>query len=504
VVTNDAIDLERELKFEAPFAAALPDLRDLVGRTERLPQRIFSSVYFDTADMRLWSRGITLRFRSEQEEPRGTWTLKLPSGIPGPVRERTEVSWEGGRASVPAGVIEVTRGIIRREPLRELVELDTVRQRLALHDESDRVLGEIDDDVVSIVGGPRQGDRFRQVEFELIADKKRVAEKVTERFASAQLSAGASPKLAVALGLQEHDERHDAELDRRSSLREVLKFAIADSLGQLLDHDWRLRLAAPDMTEIDVHKARVATRRLRSNLKAMQALLDPVWAAHVRKDLKWLGSALGDVRDVDVLTGLLEASPAELQARLSRDREAAVQRLVSALTSDRYLKLLDRLHAASQNPPGATGDQIFASDRGRERLTHLVNHEWRTVRRRVQKAGSDPSDRQLHRIRIGAKGLRYTAEMAAPVIGEKGLRVARAAEDLQTVLGEQHDAVAAEHWLQAQVCDRSRESGHEISAPSAFAAGRLAADEQRTRRKVRRRWSRSWKALRREAKAFGG
>jgi inorganic triphosphatase YgiF len=54
--------LERELKFSAAPALALPDLRNLV-ETTRLPQQHLDAAYFDTADLRLWRQGITLRHR---------------------------------------------------------------------------------------------------------------------------------------------------------------------------------------------------------------------------------------------------------------------------------------------------------------------------------------------------------------------------------------------------------------------------------------------------------
>jgi CHAD domain-containing protein len=92
--------------------------------------------------------------------------------------------------------------------------------------------------------------------------------------------------------------------------------------------------------------------------------------------------------------------------------------------------------------------------------------------------------------------------MATPVIGDGANRVAQAAEEVQSVLGGHHDAVAAEDWLRAQVFSPSSQSGHAVSVASAFAAGCLAADEQRTQRRLRHRWRRSWKALRHEAKAL--
>lgn len=286
-------ELERELKFETPLDTAVPDLRDLVGRIERRPERRFTTVYFDTSDYRLWERGMTLRHRLEEGESEGSWTLKLPSASSGLARERTELSWSGRRDAVFGGVADVTRGVVRREPLAEIVELETTRQRLTVHGGSDEVLGEIDDDVVRVLRGQRRGERFRQVELELVADEAAVVGEIVDRFASARMSVGAAPKLAVALGLSEHTRHEDLLLDRNAPLRDVVRAAVADGLEQLLDHEWRLRVAAPDVAAEDVHKARVAARRLRSNLKTLQAGLDPVWTRHVQGDLKWIGSAMG-------------------------------------------------------------------------------------------------------------------------------------------------------------------------------------------------------------------
>lgn len=502
VVSGPSTELEQELKFEAPLSAGLPDLRDLVGRTERLPQRLFSSVYFDTDGMRLWERGLTLRHRIESGETSGTWTLKVPSVSRGPALERTEVSWPGTRDAIPDGVGEITRGIVRRQPLREIVELETVRQRWTLRDDGDRALGEIDDDVVTILSGPRQGARFRQVEFELATEDESIPSQVLNRFASARLCAGAAPKVAVALGLAPPGQDEHRRLDRRSPIRDVLKWAVLNGLERLLHHDWRLRLAAPDLAPEDVHQARVAVRRLRSNLKTLQSVLDPVWTGHVREDLKWIGAALGEVRDADVLRGLLAAAPGELQAGLARDREAAVRRLMPVLASERYLDLLDRLHAASHTPPVLSADDVDEAGGAKDQLRSHVAADWHALGRRVRKAGPDPSDQQLHQIRIGAKRLRYAAEMAEPVIGRSGRRLAESAEVVQAVLGEHHDAVAAESWLRAHVLSVSPGTDHDVSVASAFAAGWLAAGERQSQRTLRRRWLRSWRALRKQATSF--
>ncbi len=485
---------EREMKFEAPAGLALPDLRDLVGRTERLPHQHLRTAYFDTAEGRLWDRGITLRHRiTDDDVGHGTWTLKLPHAADGTTLERTELSWSGGPAEIPRHVDEIVRGLIRREPIQLLVELDTTRQRLALHDHNDRVLAEIDDDSVVVAGGPRDGLRFRQVELELHADETSITRRVAARLEEAGLAVEDSPKLAKALGLPtSHPGGPPA---RRGSLADVVRAAIDDGLDRLLEHDWRLRLALPEAAH-DVHQARVAVRRLRSHLKTFRAVLDPVWVRHVRNDLKWAGVALGELRDDDVLAAHLEGAPAQLGDELARQHDGAAHRVTMVLASDRYLDLLDRLHAATRTPPFVDHDAMRPDDAARDALPELVGARWRTLRRQARKGGADPSDQQLHRIRIDARHLRFAAELAVPIVGKPARQTAAAAEKVQAVLGEHHDAVTAEAWLWRQV-DRARTAGqsNSLSPATWFEAGRLSGELRQRQSRYRRRWPRAWKAL---------
>jgi CHAD domain-containing protein len=250
-----------------------------------------------------------------------------------------------------------------------------------------------------------------------------------------------------------------------------------------------------------VHQARVATRRLRSDLKTLAPVLDPVWVGHTRDELKWLGDVLGRLRDTDVLSERLNVggSPApsdvvgqsELRAKLDRQRQEATRGLAEVLSSERYLNLLDRLHAASTRPPfyrdmAAASEPLTAQDPAKDALPELVGASWRALRRKARRAGQNPSDHDLHRIRIRAKQLRYASEAAVPVIGKPARRTAAAAERLQTVLGEHHDAVAAEAWLR-------QEAGHGDAPPAAtFLAGRLTAQQRRQQRKTRHQWEQVW------------
>jgi len=515
------------VKFEATVGFELPDLRRLVGHTERLPRRQLRTAYFDTVDLRLWGRGITLRHRIDEAEGDGEpdgpgiWTLKLPVEA-GRVVVRDEHSWPGTRSMVPTDAAAVVRGLVRRRPLVQLTELATTRQRLVLH-AGDRAVAEVDDDTVVVVGGPRDGYRFRQVELELAADAGAIGDVVTARLEEAGAPVRNVTKLAVALGLADQPSRQEAPTVPPGavvSLGAVVQSAIRSALDRLVDHDWRLRAASPAADPHDVHQARVATRRLRSDLKTFRAVLDPVWVGHARADLQWVGTILGAVRDTDVLAAHLhpdalaghldpgeqDQGTVELRGVLGAQRRAAVDEMTAMLDTDRYLDLLDRLEVASNHPPFWSRDGVAADEPAADVLPGLVGSRWQALRKQVRRAGREPSDRQLHQIRIKAKQLRYAAEAAAPTMGGAARRTAAGAEDVQTVLGHHHDAVAAEAWLREQV-GAGDADGHAdgdgngagspsgLSTAAAFSAGQLAAQARQDQRTFRRQWRTSWKAM---------
>ncbi len=97
-------------------------------------------------------------------------------------------------------------------------------------------------------------------------------------------------------------------------------------------------------------------------------------------------------------------------------------------------------------------------------------------------------DSHLHEIRIRAKRVRYAAEAAAPVIGNRAKRFAGAATALQTVLGDHQDAVTAAAWLR----ERAATAG---DVELAWVAGLLAAEERADAAAARAEWSALWDAL---------
>lgn len=493
--------LEREAKFEFADETPMPDLAGVVAGVTVVPRPEVElvSTYFDTPDLRLLRRGVTVRYRRQAGSGDGTWTLKLPTGTGHATYDRTELSWPGGAADLPGEVSGLTRGLTRGSDLVGVAEMTTLRRRVELVDGAGRRLAEVDDDRVR-VAQPAAAE-FRQVEVELDAGDDSLVAAVERRLTDAGAVCKRDDlKLRLALGGDQVTASR-CPLGRESRVGEVISASLVAGLDRLLDHDAGVRLDAdPEF----VHQARVATRRLRSDLKTFAAALDRRWVDATRAELEWLGASLGEVRDDDVLGQRLSAMAAasagvdagafnELSAELAVQRQAGRQRLVTSLDSPRYLALLATLEAAAAAPPyrsreGKGSKTLRPESPAVAVLGPLVAKPWRKLRRAVEELGADPSNEALHGVRIRAKRLRYASEAAAPVIGKPAQKLARAAEDLQTALGEHHDAVGAESWLR-----RVAATG---STAQVFAAGQAVVWERQAQDAWRRRWPPAWKHLR--------
>jgi CHAD domain-containing protein len=502
VLGRPDVSMEAEDKLEADPSFEIPDLSGVAPgvRVTVLREAFLEAVYFDTADLRLARNGpVTLRYRRDRSPgstDEGTWTLKLPEDATGTeALVRQELSWPGSPEDIPPQAAALVRAPTRRAPLRPVARLTTKRRRLELRDPQQRPLAEIDDDLVTIAE-PTQ-EQFRQIEVEWTGEaspKLRTAVLARLRRAGAR-PGPATPKVFRALGLDGgvKAEVEVPHLDRYSTMREVVAASIAGATRTLIERDPGVRLGR-DIEH--VHKARVATRRLRSDLRTFQPLLDAGWVRQMRVDLRLPANALGEVRDADVLTAELRAQMASLEgpdaaeaarlmARLASERNQANARLIEVLDGEPYALLLDRLVAAAANPPmadPAAGGLLASST-----LPGLVARPWKRLRRWVAGLGTDPTDEALHEVRKRAKQLRYASEAAASVRGRPAVKLAGAAENLQEVLGEFHDAVVSASWLRAH-------AGPE-GVSTALVAGRLVEREERRRAEQRSAWPKAWKRL---------
>ena len=134
---------------------------------------------------------------------------------------------------------------------------------------------------------------------------------------------------------------------------------------------------------------------------------------------------------------------APVLATLQDSRDATHAALLDALRGDRYAGLLDRLVDAANDP--ALGPD--AGEPAGGAVPALVRRPWHKLSKRAKALGDEPTDAQLHEIRIRTKRARYAAEAAAPVVGKQARAFAHAAARLQDVLGELNDSVVAGAWL---------------------------------------------------------
>jgi len=301
-------------------------------------------------------------------------------------------------------------------------------------------------------------------------------------------------KLVEVLTVREADGEADVletparpTRDEPASPRERIRGRIREQYEAILAHDPGSRLGREPEA---VHKFRVAVRRLRALLRSLGSTVDRVWADQLRSELGWLGRALGEVRDRDVLLLRLRAQVEELDAadrtgaeklltRLEAERTEARAELESVLVSGRYLTLLARLEEAAQ-----AARWVGQEERPLERL---AAKEFRKLRKAAAVLEGDPTDEQLHETRIRAKRARYAAEVAEPVAGKPARRVIERAKEFQDASGEHQDAVVAEQAL------RRLAEGAEPEV--AFAAGRLAELQHERRLRARREIPGAWKRL---------
>jgi CHAD domain-containing protein len=484
--------LEREVKLSVTPSFRFPDLTDLAAavRTSPVEEQRYETTYFDTADLSLARWDCSLRLRQGEG-----WTLKLPTTTEGVGLTRRELEFPGSDSRPPDAAVALVRVYVRRSTLVPVVSLSTLRRRTRLTAADGALLAEVVDDDVSVIQGLRVQNRFREVEVEL---RDPAAEPLLQPILARLHRAGAeqegkTSKLIRALGARATAAAEVEPLPLRegATLAEVVTHLLATSIASLMRHDPGVRLG--DEVE-DVHRARVATRRLRSQLRSFRMMLDPAWADRLREDLGWLAGGLGAVRDKQVMSERLrsratalapEDAPVvnQLAGELLAESEEARANVVLDMRSDRYIDLIDRLVEASR-APALTGE---AQRPAEPQLPGLVRREWKRLEKSVGSLAGVPSDAELHHVRILAKRLRYAAEGAAPVVGKPAQRQAEVVKALQDVLGDHQDSITTQKWLRA--------AGH---GEKAFVAGELTTLERDAARRDRDIFPLVWKKVSRK------
>jgi CHAD domain-containing protein len=469
--------LEHELKLRGDSAV----LDRIDG--EPLEERRFTSTYYDTADYRLARSGITLRRRVEQGK--SLWQLKIPRAS-----ARLELELPGGPAGPPARMRDLLVAFLRGRELAPVAKLRTLRRGLRYAADGGSSADVVMDEV-AILDGRKVTGGFSELEVEVVNGDEQTLEEVEQALRRAGARRGdPRPKVLRALGLDPAAALPGVR--RSASAVEHLQARLERLYEQVLAHDPGTRLG--DDPE-DLHDLRVATRRLRALLRAARPMLVRGWSEPLRAELAWLGGAVGPARDLDVLVEHLRQEMEDLEPEerraleraldaLRAERQQARAALMEALTSERYLELLDAVERAARAPHVVSLDVS---------LHDVASREFRKLRRAAKQLSPESSDEELHGVRIKAKRARYAAELAEDSVGKPATRFIKRAKSFQDLAGDHQDAVVAEERLRGL---RTSARG----ASTAFALGRLVERQQQRRDRARARLPRTWKRLERSGR----
>jgi CHAD domain-containing protein len=440
--------LEIERKFEVFESTVKPSFEGLssIGRAERSPSQQLDAVYFDTPAHDLAARHVTLRRRTGGSD--AGWHLKLPAGPDARTEVRVPLGDESTLDAVPEDLLDVVLAIVRDRPVGPVARISTSRTVDVLYGPDGGALAEFcDDDVVARAEDDEESEqRWREWELELTGGADR---ELMDRLANRLLDAGAVPaghgsKLARVLEGSGTDEPAAAEPPADPVHR-----AVAEQVEQLIVWDRAVRADAYD----SVHQMRVTTRKIRSLLQASEGAFGISDDAWILDELRQLAAVLGVARDAEVLAERYEKALDELPKELvpgpvherlvdgaKKHYKSGLRRSLIAMRSQRYFRLLDALEGlvAAEPPPTQPGE---------EPAQVTIDSAYKRVRKAAKaaaQAADTEKDEALHRIRKGAKRLRYTAAAT----GEG--KVSDRAKTIQTLLGDHQDSVVSRTHLRHQ------------------------------------------------------
>lgn len=458
-----------------------------------------ASIYYDTPDRRLQGRRIALRVREKDGRYiqtlktgdghlRGEWETEIASKLPD-LDALAEAAGEEAVASLrglplePVYLTEVDRSVL--ELAVGSVGNGAARIELAL----DR----------GVVRAGRKTESLRELELELMEGEPAALyrlglelqgaaglrlEPVSKALRGALLATGEPPPYAKAGKLE---LKQDTTVDR----------GMEAIFGACLQHFQANLATAIDGREPEgVHQLRVSLRRLRSAFTTFRMALPEGAVAGFRDDMKWILSALGPARDLDViqaevLAPVLARAPEGqglnlLLERTERARARARKAVRAALLDPRcttwQLKLGGWIAERGWSE-GAEEPVRYIQD---QPLTGFARHLLDKRLKAAKKRGRHIEQldaRQRHELRIALKKLRYAIEFFQSLFAEKRVKPAlKALASLQDQLGAMNDV----HTAEAVLLDLSRNAkdrgtaeslAHARGLATGWQGGRIAARE---------------------------
>ena len=252
----------------------------------------------------------------------------------------------------------------------------------------------------------------------------------------------------------------------------------------------------------DLHRMRVATRRMRAAWRLFGDAYKPKAERRYVRELRTVASSLGAVRDLDVLLENLAvyvaAHPAEegtalqpLASAWQEEREKARQNMAAMLDSGAYRHFVDDyLDFVETEAAAARSVQATQPSRVRDTATSRIWGAYEQVRAYdATLAWADVAT--IHQLRIASKRLRYSLEFFREVLGPDAGALIERVTRLQDHLGLLNDAdVAARLAREFLVASAARLEPQTIEA-----VGRYLGARDRDVARLRRSLPAAWRPL---------
>jgi inorganic triphosphatase YgiF len=443
------------------------------------------SVYFDTPDLALQKAGASLRVREAQG--RRVQTLKRGEGM---AREEHEAAIDGLAPDPQLGPLP--KLMPPGADLKPAFNVRVSRRQRRLHFEGAEI--ELALDQGEVVSG-KSKTPICEVELELRSGPRealfslsRVLLEAAPLYLSFDSKASRGQALAAG-GTETARAAEPVELSGDETVAGAFQAVARKALAQIAANAAILR-TAPSAEA--VHQLRVGARRLRSAVTTFGAALKGDGLAAVKDELKWLGKACDQARNLDVFAdSLSDVRPSEteslgvaaLRKAVSVARRKARASVIETVGSPRFCRLMVDVTAWVEtgawraNAAAMAGVEGFADE--------ALKHRRRKVLQRAQGMG-DADDHDLHRLRIAAKKLRYAGDAFASLYRRKRAEAFEdRVKDLQTELGELNDLATAGPLVQ----------GLGLPSLAAFAAGELLGQRLTERPRRVRRAAKALRAL---------
>ena len=425
------------------------------------------STYFDTPDLRLRRKRVSLRVR--QSEAGTTHTLKQsgPSMV-----DRSEWEHAGSGQRPDAQWLRTT-------PLKALFTnkniVGSLDEQFAVETSRTIVL-------VTFAGGTIEGaldqGSIRAKNLSIPLNEFELELKGGDEDSVMALARRLARDLPLVLSLTTKAERgySIADLTWGTPLKDIpLELSDTHTIGDLvirvvqaclhaICRNAALITPSGDVVEA-VHKTRIAVRHLRASLALFKPVLRGAAYRTLDRELRWISARLGAARDADVfdLTAFGDAADAtgaaEVTEILRKRRDASYSRLHKALASRRWRRLLLDVLAFSTEGVRETRRSKRAAPFVRRRLIALH----RDLAQRTRRWSHHTSD-EMHDVRKRAKMLRYDLDLVGslPKLGIKKRKLKQLTAILQTmqqVLGERQDHIALREEIGDAILRREAPSG---------------------------------------------